>query len=95
MARQERNQLSAQVVQQLAMQQQQQQQQQQAVQVSTPRGHIKLDFKPGRPLALAGNGKNWEEFAFKMAAHTATLSSNAAAIPRAIGESQMNRLWRR
>eukprot|EP00971_Amphidinium_carterae_P043708 860143-Amphidinium_carterae.1 len=80
MAREKRDQLSAQVVQ--LQQQLAAQQQLQAVCVPILRGHIKLHFKLGRPPARAGKGKNWEEFAFKLVAHTATLSSNASAFLR-------------
>eukprot|EP00971_Amphidinium_carterae_P080660 1595782-Amphidinium_carterae.1 len=99
MARQERDQLSAQVVHlQQAIQVSTHSghikldsklgrpPQQQAIQVSTPSGHIKLDSKLGRPPGLAGDGKNWEEFAFKLVAHTATFSCNASSLLRSIEE---------
>eukprot|EP00971_Amphidinium_carterae_P036876 725067-Amphidinium_carterae.2 len=73
MARMERDQLSAQVV-QLQQQLAVQRQQQQASPVSTPSG-TSLGFSR-RP----GDGKNWEEFAFKLVAHTATFSSNASSL---------------
>eukprot|EP00971_Amphidinium_carterae_P329768 6462447-Amphidinium_carterae.1 len=47
-----------------------------------PSGHIKLDTKFGRPPALAGDGKNWEEFAFKRVAHAATFQNNVSALLR-------------
>eukprot|EP00971_Amphidinium_carterae_P260847 5174769-Amphidinium_carterae.2 len=73
MARQERDQLSAQVV-QLQQQLAEQQQQQQAIQVSTPSGHIKLDSKLGRPLALSGEGIRIGESSPSKRRHTRLLS---------------------
>eukprot|EP00971_Amphidinium_carterae_P192111 3811587-Amphidinium_carterae.1 len=75
MARQKRDQLSAQVVQlqqQLAMLQQHRQQQRTK--------HIKLDSKLGRHQCAC---RSWKEM---MAAHTATLSNTAATVLRAVEE---------
>eukprot|EP00971_Amphidinium_carterae_P000836 16416-Amphidinium_carterae.4 len=43
--------------------------------------------KLGHPPALAGEGKNWEEFTFKLVAHTATFSSDASALLAESSES--------
>eukprot|EP00971_Amphidinium_carterae_P011047 217651-Amphidinium_carterae.3 len=71
------------------------QQQQQAVHVPVPSGHIKLDSKLGRPPLLAGDGKNWEEFAFKLAAHTdtATLSNIVSAFLPSIEKKSEDQRW--